>query len=1131
MAFSSAEFYLLARAFLSSDSSIIYFASEPKIKQIIHSLKELIPVQHAKILHFPLWDAEPYDSISPSQDILNKRINCLYSLLNNAQGKFLLLVSPQAYLQKIIPPDIFQKYLIQIKKGQVVNRSDLIEKLINCGYERSAVAEQSGEFSVRGSIIDICTPAREYGYRIDFFGDQVERIKIYNLNDQISIGDVNEFSITPSAEIILTAETIGEFTKNAHAKYQESIIASDVLEKLNAGVSVAEIGNYYSWFYKNLGSLQDYIRDAKTLKSEFIIGNIDEYYEKISSNYHERLAKIHSLRKLDEPNPPEALYHNLAEIKQIIQRAEVLQSKNVKAIINIFAQAKLESHSNISYLVKLINSEKRKFIICLNSEGVRERVSKLLELENIKFSSFDHHQFQNSSANAKIIFDELKAHVNLLVLQVAEGFSTDEFLVLTELEIFGQKINKTKIRKERSINIESAGFIAGDFVVHKDHGIGKFECLETVKLSSSSHDCIKILYDNNDKLYIPVEDIDHVSKYGLDDNVKLDRLGAASWQARKSKLKEKLGESAEKIISLAAARKLKKAPILTPIVGLYDEFVNTFAYVETDDQESAIEAVLNDLASGFAMDRLICGDVGFGKTEVAIRAAFVAVKDSNEISKNQVALICPTTLLARQHFQVFNKRLSQFGIKVAMLSRLVKEKQRKQIRSQLENGEIQVIIGTHSLLSKDVKFKNLSLLIIDEEQHFGVTQKEKLKLYANESIHTLTLSATPIPRTLQLSLVGIRDLSLIATAPVNRQVTKTTVTNYDPLIIQEALMKEYYRGGQSFVVAPRISDLAELEKALRNLVPNLKIKVAHGQMLASTLDEIMNEFYDGSFDVLLSTSIIESGLDIPKANTIIVYKADLFGLAALHQLRGRVGRSNVAAFAYFMLPAERNVKIASQKRLEILQTVDNLGAGFSVASHDMDIRGFGNLLGGEQSGHVKEVGVELYQEMLEQAINRIKAEKQGLEYSEEIDVKINLGISVLIPEVYVPDSNLRLELYQKIAAQKNLEQLEAVAVELIDRFGPLPKECSNLLDSMKIKLKCRNLLIKSVEAGPKAILVEMDQTAKLNNDALIAFATKPGSNMKIKSNFQLLYTKQSKNANDLIGNVNQLLEIMANFIG
>ena len=631
--------------------------------------------------------------------------------------------------------------------------------------------------------------------------------------------------------------------------------------------------------------------------------------------------------------------------------------------------------------------------------------------------------------------------------------------------------------------------------MHVDHGVGRFHGLKVVTAAGAAHECLLLEYAEKSRLYLPVENIELLTRYGHEEGL-LDRLGGGAWQAKKAKLKERIREMADRLIRVAAERALRRAPIMSPPNGMWDAFSARFPYQETDDQLRAIEDVIADLDAGHPMDRLICGDVGFGKTEVAMRAAFVAA-----MSGRQVAVIAPTTLLARQHAQSFLERFRGFPIRVRQLSRFVSGKEASLTRQGLADGTIDIVVGTHAVLAKTVKIANLGLLIIDEEQRFGVQHKERLKQLRSD-IHVLTLSATPIPRTLQLSLTGVRDLSIIGTPPVDRLAIRTFVSEFDPISIREALLREHYRGGQSFYVVPRIKDLPEVEEFLKEQLPELSYVVAHGQMAAGELDDRMNAFYDGKYDILLATTIVESGLDIPTANTMVVYRADMFGLAQLYQIRGRVGRSKVRAYAYLTTKPRMKLTQTAEKRLRVLGSLDTLGAGFTLASQDLDIRGAGNLLGEEQSGHMRDVGYELYQSMLEEAIAKIKSgELEGLSAADDQWApQINLGVPVLIPEDYVPDLDVRLGLYRRLSGLSTKVELEGFAAELIDRFGKLPRDVNTLLLVVRIKSMCKRAGIAKLDGGPKGATIQFHNDKFASPQGLVEFIQDQKGLAKIKDN-------------------------------
>jgi transcription-repair coupling factor (superfamily II helicase) len=763
---------------------------------------------------------------------------------------------------------------------------------------------------------------------------------------------------------------------------------------------------------------------------------------------------------------------------------------------------------------------KRKTVIATYSEGSASRLRTLMDHAGIK-----------PVAEVKGAEDikRLKPHeTGLAILGLEHGFVADDLAVITEADLMGERLSRAgKARKRKAAENflrEVSSLNEGDLVVHIDHGIGKFVALETVKAAGTMHDCLKIEYAGGDKLFIPVESLEVLSRFGSDEGtVQLDKLGGAGWQARKARVKKNLMEIADHLLGIAAARKLKHAPKLDIASDVYNQFAARFPYAETDDQERAITDTLAGLAGDYPMDRLVCGDVGFGKTEVAIRAAYVAA-----MSGAQVALIVPTTLLARQHTQNFSARFAGTSIRIGQLSRMVTPTEASKTRDGLADGSVNIVIGTHALLAKGIKFANLGLVIVDEEQKFGVKQKEKLKeLQAN--VHVLTLSATPIPRTLQMSLTGVKEMSLITTPPVDRLAIRTFVMPYDPLVIREALLREHYRGGQSFYVCPRISDMDDLVRELKELVPEVKLITAHGQMAPEELDERMTAFYDGAFDVLLATNIIESGIDIPTANTMVIHRSDMFGLAQLYQIRGRIGRSKLRAYAYLTYAPGMRLTDQAMKRLEVMETLDTLGSGFQLASHDMDIRGAGNLLGEQQSGHIKEVGVELYQQMLEEAV---AAARQGVNIGDLVEADgwsptINTGASVLISENYVEDLGLRMGLYRRLQDLVTPEDIESFAAEMIDRFGPLPEEVENLLDTVAIKQLCKKANVSSVEAGPKGAVIKFRGNTPPNVEGLMTWiATKAGS-IKIRPDSSMMAIRAWDKPRHRINGVRTLMRELA----
>ncbi|MBY0407558.1 MAG: transcription-repair coupling factor, partial [Rickettsiales bacterium] len=865
-------------------------------------------------------------------------------------------------------------------------RDALVEYLTLQGYRRSGKAMEPGEFAVRGGIIDLIPSGSTDGIRIDLFGDDIESLRSFDPLTQLTETTVEELMLYPMSEVLLSQKSVEHFRENYRTLFGAVHKEDPLYESISDSRPFPGMEHWLPLFYDSTDTLFDYCAASLVTMNAEVPATVAERLETIRDYYDARVTANKTSKKnsfaagsIYHPIPPDRLFLNEAGwAAHLAGCANALFSPFHEAqgsAIAVgyrpamrFAQGSERTpFQQLEDTAGLMAGKNKSTLIACYTEGSRARLQTLLMERSFHVVLLDDWK------NARDIKGKT---IGLITLPLETGFESDKALILSEQDVLGERIARARKKKRPSdvFLAESANFAEGELVVHKEHGIGRFEGLVTLTVSGAAHDCLKIIYDGDDKLFLPVENIEMVSSFGLEDEgVKLDKLGGASWQARKSKLKQRIKIAAEALLKTAAMRLLRKGEICEIPTGAYEDFCARFPYMETDDQARAIEEVLEDLHSGKPMDRLICGDVGFGKTEVALRAAFIAAMGGTD-RKMQVAVIAPTTLLARQHYKNFKERFTGFPVEVRQLSRMVPAKAQKDIREELAEGKVDIVIGTHALLSKQVQFKHLGLLIVDEEQHFGVGQKEKLK-ELKSGIHVLTLSATPIPRTLQMALTGVRDLSLITTPPIDRLAIRSFVMPFDPVVTKEAIQREIHRNGQCFLVTPRIKDIADLKQQITELVPNARMAVAHGQMPASDLDRIMNEFYDAKYDILLSTAIIESGLDIPTANTMLIHNAHLFGLAQLYQMRGRVGRGKTRAYAYFMLPHHRTLTKGATRRLEVIQTLDTLGAGFTLASHDMDIRGFGNLVGEEQSGHIKEVGMELYQQMLEDAVAKVKANK------------------------------------------------------------------------------------------------------------------------------------------------------------
>jgi transcription-repair coupling factor (superfamily II helicase) len=923
----------------------------------------------------------------------------------------------------------------------------------------------------------------------------------------------------------LTTESIRRFRQSYVAALGAPTRDDRLYEAISEGRRYSGMEHWLPLFHERLDTILDFVPDVPVLFDVNVDDAAGERLAQVKDYYdarHSALGQSQPGGVPYRPLPPNALYLGPDEWAERIRALPVARltpfvvpegapgtvvDLDARRGRNFIAERADESANVFEAAVRHIRDLQgrgRRVVVGAWSEGSRERLCHVL----------NDHDLRQTKPVAR--FSEALAlpqsEVSVAVWGLEAGFEAGDLAVISEQDILGDRLvrQKRKSKRPQDFLTEVAALTPGDLVVHVDHGIGRFEGLKTIEAAGAPHDCLELHYAGGDRLFLPVENIELLSRYGSEETeVQLDKLGGGAWQARKSRMKQRIREMAGELMKIAAARILKEAPRLVPPEGLYDEFSARFPYEETDDQQNAIDAVLDDLGTGRPMDRLVCGDVGFGKTEVALRAAFVTA-----MSGKQVAVVVPTTLLARQHFRTFSERFRGLPLNVAHASRFVPSAELKKVKEGLSNGTVDIVVGTHALLGKSISFKDLGLIIVDEEQHFGVAHKERLKALRAE-VHVLTLSATPIPRTLQLALTGVRELSLIATPPVDRLAVRTFVTPFDPLLVREALLRERYRGGQAFYVVPRLEDIADVKAFLDKEVPESKVAVAHGQMAAGQLEDVMTAFYEGKFDILLSTTIVESGLDIPTANTLIVHRSDMFGLSQLYQLRGRVGRSKTRAYALFTVPANRTLTVQAERRLKVLQSLDTLGAGFQLASHDLDIRGAGNLLGEEQSGHIKEVGYELYQQMLEEAVAQLKA---GIEEpaEDQWSPTISVGAPVMIPESYVADLQLRLGLYRRLSTLETDQEIEAFGAELIDRFGPLPSEVDQLLKIMAIKVLCRRANVEKVDGGPKGIIVSFRDNAFANPNGLVSYVAEQASFAKVRPDMKIVFIRDVEDPNDRI---------------
>ena len=1091
-----------------------------------------------ELLDFPAWDCQPFDRVSPNASIVARRMTALARLAGTrsaADRPRLLSTTISALTQRVPPRQKLGADSFSAAPGNAVDMNGLVAWLESNGFARASTVNDTGEYAVRGGILDLFPAGLAQPVRLDFFGDTLESIRAFDPETQRTTGQLRGLDLVPMSEVQLTTESIKRFRQGYVAAFGAGTRGDGLYEAVSEGRRHAGLEHWLPLYYEGLDTLFDYVGDAPLV--------FDAQVEDAASERFAQIADYAAARRQAyEADPAHASYKPLAADALYLSPAEwtkrLAATRRVRTtrfsvedsarelVVDTggrtgrsFAAERNDEAANVfgaaaDHVRALVAAGKR-VILAGWSDGSRDRLGHVLADHGVKNVE------PVSSLHQAIGLKP--GRIALAVIGLESGFEAGDLAVVGEQDILGDRLirNRRKQRRAQDYLSEVAALTAGDLVVHVDHGIARFVGLRAIEAEGVPRDCLELHYAENAKLFLPVENLELLSRYGSEDTeVQLDRLGGGAWQKRKARMRKRLLDMAAGLIKIAAARMTQEAPKLVPPESAYVEFCAGFPYDETDDQQNAIDAVLADLASGRPMDRLICGDVGFGKTEVALRAAFAAA-----INGVQVAVVVPTTLLARQHYRNFVARFAHLPVKVAQLSRMASGPDLRAAKTGLADGTIDIVVGTHATLGKAIDFKHLGLVIIDEEQHFGVKHKERLK-EMRAAVHVLTLSATPIPRTLQLAMTGVRDLSIIATPPVDRLAVRSFVSPFDELLVREALLRERYRGGQSFYVCPRIEDIEQASAFLRQHVPEAKFVVAHGQLAPTELEDRMSAFYEGKYDVLLSTAIVESGLDIPTANTLVVHRADMFGLAQLYQLRGRVGRSKVRAYALFTLPANRTVTVQADKRLKVLDSLDTLGAGFQLASHDLDIRGAGNLLGDEQSGHIKEVGYELYQEMLQEAVEALKA---GVDETieETWSPTITMGTPVVIPEHYVPDLQLRLGLYKRLSALETDDEIEAVAAEMIDRFGPLPDEVEQLMKLVAIKAYCRKAHVEKVDAGPKGVIIAFRANSFANPQGLVRYVAEQRGDAKVRPDMKIVFMRDFESADQRLDGTRTIVRTLA----
>jgi len=1081
--------------------------------------------QEVQILPFPDWETLPYDNFSPHQDIISNRLTSLHQLPLLKQG--IIIVPVSTLMHRIVPKEFLSANTLLVKRGQSIDIDKLRMQLTQAGYVAVESVFSHGEFAFRGSIIDLFPMGSQDPFRIDLFDDEVDSLRTFDPETQRSIEQINEINLLPAREFPLTDSAISLFKRQWRERFDVNVKSCPTYQDVSNGFAPAGIEYYLPLFFDQTNTLFDYLPENTLLISEGALeSKSQEFWQDASGRYEER--------RHDIENPiltPGELFLNANEFMRALKAFRKLQFSSEPVAgagrsnlaCNIPAQLSVEAQSSkpLSALEgHLANTTQSRILFCAESAGRREALLELLKRIKINPKLVDSWQQ----------FSQSKAQFCICIFPLSRGFSaTNHWEVISESQLFGHQVfqqrRRTKEKSQSELVVRNLTELhLHSPVVHIDHGVGRYLGLETIVIDDQSNEFVKLSYANDATLYVPVANLHLISRYSgsSDELAPLHRLGTEQWSKARQKAAEKIRDTAAELLSIYARRAARKGFSFDSPADEYQRFAANFPFEETPDQAMAIQAVIRDMTSIQPMDRLICGDVGFGKTEVAMRAAFIAVQ-----SGKQVAILVPTTLLAQQHYENFNDRFADMAVNIDIVSRFKTAKEQALTLGKLKSGSVDIIIGTHKLIQNDVKFARLGLVIIDEEHRFGVQQKERLKSMRSE-VDILTMTATPIPRTLNMAMSGMRDLSIIATPPAKRLSVNTFVRESDPSIIKEAILRELLRGGQVYILHNEVKTIDKLARELAELVPEARIGVGHGQMRERQLEQVMSDFYHKRFNVLLSTTIIETGIDVPNANTIIIERADKFGLAQLHQLRGRVGRSHHQAYAYLLTPSLKTISKDAKKRLEAIAEATDLGAGFTLASHDLEIRGAGELLGDDQSGQIQGIGFTLYMEMLEQAIEAIREGKTpNLDKPLQFGSEINLHIPALIPDDYLPDVHSRLVMYKRISSSKNDTDLKELQIEMIDRFGLLPQSSKNLFRITALKHSAAALKISKIDAGAGSGKIDFLPDTDINPMLLVDLVQKQPKRFKLAGASQLKFILPMPGPEERFKAIEQLLQMLS----
>ncbi len=1088
--------FMIAQAAISADVPVIVITADTQSANRLERELKLFLLDEVPVLHFPDWETLPYDNFSPHQDIISDRLLVLNQLTSLQRG--VLVVPVTTMLHRLSPKSYIQAHSLLLSVGAKFDWDEMRRRFEQSGYRYVSQVMTHGEFALRGSIVDIFPMGQDKPVRIDLFDNEIDTLRLFDPDTQRSDEKIDRLTCLPAREFPLTPEAITLFRQQWRATFEGDPSLCPIYQDISQGTPSQGIEYYLPLFFEQTSTLFDYFPENALIIRQDITAACEKFWQEIQVRYeqyrHDYQRPI--MKPQDVFIQTDLLFAQLKPFRQI-QIIDQTQDQPTQSAHHFktkgFPDLTIDSRSAnpLEKLQQFINEHPNKILFCVESAGRRE---SLLEL-------FNRHDIKPKVLKQWNEFYEDPAPLGITVASLDEGLwlESPEMIWIVEHQLYGQQVMQRRRRQKVIQDLDApirdlAELTLGAPVVHIDHGVGRYKGLTHISIDETPAEYLILEYADNDKLYVPVSSLHLISQYSgaQVDNAPLHKLGTEQWEKAKKKASEKAYDVAAELLDIYASRAAKKGHRFSKPADHYFQFSSSFPFEETPDQAKAIEQVLEDMRSDKAMDRLVCGDVGFGKTEVALRAAFIAALDGK-----QVVILVPTTLLAQQHYETFSDRFADWPIRIDVISRFKSKKEQEQVLDELSQGKIDIIIGTHKLLSENVKFKNLGLAIIDEEHRFGVRQKERLKSLRAE-IDILTLTATPIPRTLNMAFSSLRDLSIIATPPAKRLSIKTFVREYNSVQVSEAILRELMRGGQVYYLHNDVESIEKVARELEALIPQARIGVAHGQMRERQLEQVMSDFYHQRFNVLVCTTIIETGIDIPTANTIIIDRADKLGLAQLHQLRGRVGRSHHQAYAYCLTPPKNRLTGDAQKRLDALESLEELGSGFTLATHDLEIRGAGELLGEEQSGSMHAVGFSLYMELLQKAVHSLKSGKK-VTLAEHLrqGAEINLQLPALIPEKYLPDVHTRLILYKRIANAKTDNELRELQVEMIDRFGLLPDPTKNLFKVTELKIKASPIGILKIEAATKSGKIVFEPTPNINPDKLIAMIRSKPNHFKL----------------------------------